>query len=167
MCVGHEVKSSVSTLLSKHSPTCNSYITDVVDSSINKDMYNDSRSTYVRTNSDKRIRMWVKFLFQWYNNCLQRTRFVANVAGHLSDVSIIEGCVDLIQNEKWRRLETKHRRTQWKLILHRFRIEWLIWIYIQNINLWMANNRANAATVFSPPDKLDIGWNRLPGATQL
>lgn len=31
----------------------------------------------------------------------------------------------------------------------------------------MANNRAKAATVFSPPDKLDIGWKRFPGATQL
>lgn len=31
----------------------------------------------------------------------------------------------------------------------------------------MANNKANAATVFSPPDKLDIGWKRFPGATQL
>jgi hypothetical protein len=33
--------------------------------------------------------------------------------------------------------------------------------------LWIANSSASAATVFSPPDKLDIGWNRLPGATQL
>jgi len=33
--------------------------------------------------------------------------------------------------------------------------------------LWIANSRASAATVFSPPDKLDMGWNRLPGATQL
>ena len=31
----------------------------------------------------------------------------------------------------------------------------------------MANNNAKAATVFSPPERLDMGWNRLPGATQL
>lgn len=41
-------------------------------------------------------------------------------------------------------------------------LDWTIYI-----NLWIANNKANAATVFSPPDRLDIGWNRLPGATQL
>lgn len=31
----------------------------------------------------------------------------------------------------------------------------------------MANKSARAAIVFSPPDKLDIGWNLFPGATQL
>ena len=34
-------------------------------------------------------------------------------------------------------------------------------------NLWMANNKAKAATVFSPPERFDIGWKRFPGATQL
>lgn len=32
---------------------------------------------------------------------------------------------------------------------------------------WMANSRARAAIVFSPPERLDIGWKRFPGATQL
>lgn len=31
----------------------------------------------------------------------------------------------------------------------------------------MANRRARAAMVFSPPERLDIGWNLFPGATQL
>jgi hypothetical protein len=34
-------------------------------------------------------------------------------------------------------------------------------------HLWIANNNAKAATVRSPPDMLNIGWKRLPGATQL
>lgn len=34
-------------------------------------------------------------------------------------------------------------------------------------HLWMAKSRANAATVFSPPERLSIGRNRFPGATQL
>ena len=33
--------------------------------------------------------------------------------------------------------------------------------------LWIAKSSASAATVFSPPDKLSMGRNRLPGATQL
>ena len=32
---------------------------------------------------------------------------------------------------------------------------------------WIANNRAKAAIVFSPPLKLSIGLKRFPGATQL
>lgn len=31
----------------------------------------------------------------------------------------------------------------------------------------MANNKANAAIVFSPPLRLSIGLNLFPGATQL
>lgn len=31
----------------------------------------------------------------------------------------------------------------------------------------MANSSAKAATVFSPPERFDMGWKRLPGATQL
>lgn len=34
-------------------------------------------------------------------------------------------------------------------------------------HLWMAKRRARAATVFSPPERLSMGRNRLPGATQL
>ena len=32
---------------------------------------------------------------------------------------------------------------------------------------WMEKRRARAAIVFSPPERLDMGWNLLPGATQL
>uniref|UniRef100_A0A6B0UAW9 Putative secreted protein n=1 Tax=Ixodes ricinus TaxID=34613 RepID=A0A6B0UAW9_IXORI len=33
--------------------------------------------------------------------------------------------------------------------------------------LCTAKRRARAATVFSPPDRLLMGWKRFPGATQL
>lgn len=33
--------------------------------------------------------------------------------------------------------------------------------------LWIAKSSARAATVFSPPDRLSMGLNRFPGATQL
>ena len=33
--------------------------------------------------------------------------------------------------------------------------------------LWMAKRNARAAIVFSPPDRLDMGWNLLLETTQL
>ena len=105
------------------------------------------------------------------------------------NVGVVQSCIDLIQHKEWCRLITRQRKKQCDYthcFNHRVRIPrpvnhrngtvplivGLLYTYTHTIsrthtNLCMEKSSARAATVFSPPDRLSMGRNLLPGAMQL
>lgn len=73
-----------------------------------------------------------------------RTRETSHVSRHTTGVGVVERGVDLVEDEKRRRVEAVKVGVSVKALKSTK----------QETHEWMAKRRANAAIVFSPPDSL-------------
>lgn len=69
-----------------------------------------SGKTYTRSYSHQSIGVTIELFFQRDDNGLQVKGIVADVRGHFSDIRVIQGSVDLIQDEKGGGLIAKFRK---------------------------------------------------------
>jgi hypothetical protein len=92
--------------------------------------------------------------FQTDHNELELRRGVfADVVGDPSDISIVESSVDFVQHEEWRRLIASGKITMSRVPNKVGR----------HPHLWIANSKARAAMVFSPPDNCSMSRKRFIG----
>ena len=59
--------------------------------------------------------MTVELLFERNDNRLQVGRLAADESCNLTDVGVVQSCVDLIQHEEWSRLIAKNDASQLKI----------------------------------------------------
>lgn len=117
--------------------------------------------------------MAVELFFERDDNGLKVGSFFSNVTCHFSNIGIVKSSINFIKDEKWSWLITEEEKniimssSKKKHVLQQEKKVHKLAERKYHTNLWIANRRARAATVFSPPDRLLIGWKRLPGATQL
>ena len=79
----------------------------------------------------------------------------SDIVGHFRDVGVVESCIDLVE----------HEEGCWLVAAHIKQGQPKVWGENERKNpyLWIANNRAKAATVFSPPDNCSISRKRFIG----
>lgn len=154
-----------------------------------------SINTNLWINADKRVCLGVEFLLEGNNNSLEVLyRLVLDVIGHLKGTRG-KSCAVLIKvfpaqtaiitplvNRPCRCLccprrhqshpgQRRGRVCSWKTRRQEglSRMSRNVRVKLKTVRnyLWIAKSRARAATVFSPPDRLSMGLNLFPGATQL